>query len=156
MKKTMVGNCWIDYLYVFIAGAIMGWSYEVILHLFQDGTFVNRGMLHGQWLPIYGTGCALIAPLKQWMETSPAQYFLICVAVSGTLEYMTSWVMEMVYHTRWWDYSSDLSNPSGRFFSRRVTWIWGSRMSGHLCSSSLTGQNILQDSTADIEAFYNL
>ena len=26
----------------------------------QDGSFVNRGFLHGPWLPIYGSGSILI------------------------------------------------------------------------------------------------
>lgn len=116
MKGTMVSNHWLDYLYIFMVGAFIGWSYEVILHLFQDGVFVNRGMLHGPWLPIYGIGCVLMVTLKQWMGPRPLQYFLICVVVSGVLEYITSWAMEMVYHTRWWDYSSYLFNVNGCIF----------------------------------------
>lgn len=44
---------------LFLAGAVIGWIYEVLLNLFATGTFVNRGMLHGPWLPIYGTGCVI-------------------------------------------------------------------------------------------------
>ena len=34
----------------------MGWIWEVILHIIEDGMIINRGVLAGPWLPIYGAG----------------------------------------------------------------------------------------------------
>ena len=30
----------------------------------------------------------------------------MAMAVCGTLEYLTSYVMEKLFHARWWDYST--------------------------------------------------
>ena len=45
---------------IFFAMSFVGWAWEVGLHLIADGTFVNRGVLHGPWLPIYGTGSVMM------------------------------------------------------------------------------------------------
>lgn len=41
---------------LFFSFCFIGWLWEVSLHLVSDGEFVNRGVLHGPWLPIYGMG----------------------------------------------------------------------------------------------------
>ena len=40
--------------------------------------------------------------------------FVICFVLCGTLEYMTSFVMEKRFHARWWDYSKKPMNLHGR------------------------------------------
>ena len=44
-------------------------------------------------------------------------YFVISTAACGVIEYITSWGMEMIYHTRWWDYSNFPLNLNGRIFA---------------------------------------
>ena len=41
---------------LFFVLCFIGWIYEVSIHLVRDGVFVNRGTMHGPWLPIYGWG----------------------------------------------------------------------------------------------------
>ena len=48
---------------MFFGFCLVGWLWEVTLHLITHGEFVNRGMLHGPWLPIYGGGVVMIAVL---------------------------------------------------------------------------------------------
>jgi len=112
IEKTMT-----DIIFLFLTGALMGWCYEVMLHVFTSGTFVNRGMLHGPWLPIYGAGCLVIVGLKKLAGKKVPVYFLISTATCGVIEYITSWGMEMIYHTRWWDYSNFPLNLNGRIFA---------------------------------------
>ena len=47
-------------LALFFIASIIGWSFEVIMHIIEHGEFVKRGVLQGPWLPIYGYGCLLI------------------------------------------------------------------------------------------------
>lgn len=101
---------------LFLAGAVTGWMYEVLLNLATAGTFVNRGMLHGPWLPIYGSGFVLMVQLKKLIGNNTARYFMACTAISGVLEYITSWLLESIYHKRWWDYSELPLNLNGRIF----------------------------------------
>ena len=39
---------------LFFSFSLIGWLWEVGLHLVSDGEFVNRGVLHGPWLPFTG------------------------------------------------------------------------------------------------------
>ena len=105
-----------DCIVLFLTGAVIGWLYEVTLHVVTDGTFVNRGILHGPWLPIYGTGCLLIVGLKKIIGKRPVSFFTISMAVCGVIEYVTSWLMEVIWDTRWWDYSDCMLNLNGRVF----------------------------------------
>lgn len=106
----------IDVVFLFLTGAFLGWLYEVLLFVFKDGMLVNRGMLHGPWLPIYGLGCLAMVWLKKVVGDRPIPYFLISMAVCGVMEYISSWLSETIYHVRWWDYSSCPLNLNGRIF----------------------------------------
>jgi uncharacterized membrane protein len=107
----------INLVILFFAYAFLGWCIEVTLKYFQFHRFINRGFLTGPWLPIYGSGAALItvvikglAPLEFSVGTTFAVSFLLC----GFLEYMTSYVLEKRFHARWWDYSQKPMNLHGR------------------------------------------
>jgi len=107
----------INLILLFFAYAFLGWCIEVTLKYFQFHRFINRGFLTGPWLPIYGSGAALItvvikglAPLEFAVGTTFIVSFLLC----GFLEYMTSYVLEKRFHARWWDYSSKPMNLHGR------------------------------------------
>lgn len=43
---------------MFFLFAFLGWCWEVMLYLVTSATFVNRGVMHGPWLPIYEIGRA--------------------------------------------------------------------------------------------------
>ena len=45
---------------LFFVFSFIGWAWEVSLHLVRDGVFVNRGVMYGPWLPIYGSGGIMI------------------------------------------------------------------------------------------------
>ena len=107
----------INLILLFFAYAFLGWCIEVSLKYLQFHRFINRGFLTGPWLPIYGSGAALItvvikglAPLEFSVGTTFAVSFLLC----GFLEYMTSYVLEKRFHARWWDYSQKPMNLHGR------------------------------------------
>jgi uncharacterized membrane protein len=111
IKKTLT-----DTAFLFLTGAFIGWLYEVLLHVFKDGMFINRGMLHGPWLPIYGLGCLVMVWLKKVIGNRPISYFAVSMAACGVMEYTSSWLAETIYHVRWWDYSNCLFNLNGRIF----------------------------------------
>lgn len=98
----------------FFTFAFIGWTWEVLLHIVQDGTFVNRGMLHGPWLPIYGAGGVMILTLLSSLKKKPVQEFIAAIVLCGVVEYMTSYVSELMHGTRWWDYHGYFLNLNGR------------------------------------------
>lgn len=100
---------------IFLSMSMFGWLWEVGMHLVSYGEFVNRGALHGPWLPIYGTGAVLILTVLNRFRKNPALEFGAMIVLCGFLEYMTSLVMEIVTGgTKWWDYSGYFLNLNGR------------------------------------------
>ena len=107
-------SIWSIVLLFFIFSAI-GWVWEVSLHLVTDGEFVNRGVLHGPWLPIYGGGGVLILMLLNRLRKRPVLEFIGIVVLCGCVEYTTSFVLEILHNgERWWDYSGYFLNLNGR------------------------------------------
>lgn len=100
---------------LFFSFSFIGWLWEVSLHLISDGVFVNRGVLHGPWLPIYGTGGVLILILLKRLRDRPLWEFVSATALCGCVEYYTAWYLEMTHDgTKWWDYSGYFLNLHGR------------------------------------------
>lgn len=100
---------------MFFIFSFIGWAWEVSLHLLTDGKFVNRGVLHGPWLPIYGAGSILILTFLNRLRQKPVLEFLSIILVCGTVEYVTAYVLEAVTGgKKWWDYSGYFLNLHGR------------------------------------------
>ena len=53
----------IDYIAMFFIFCFIGWVWEVCLYLVKDMVLVNRGVMYGPWLPIYGAGGVFIIAL---------------------------------------------------------------------------------------------
>lgn len=75
--------------------------------------FVNRGFLNGPYCPIYGAGALLVITLLGKIQ-NPILLFFAGGLITCTLEYIISWVMEKLFHARWWDYSNNRFNINGR------------------------------------------
>lgn len=100
---------------LFFSFCFIGWLWEVSLHLVSDGEFVNRGVLHGPWLPIYGMGGILILVLLTRLRKNPIAEFFVAVVLCGFLEYFTAYHLEMTHNgMKWWDYSGYFLNLHGR------------------------------------------
>ena len=100
---------------IFFSMSLAGWLWEVGLHLITDGSFVNRGFLHGPWLPIYGSGSVLILVFLNKLRKRPLLEFLSIILLCGCIEYYISWFLEQIYDgKKWWDYSDYFLNLNGR------------------------------------------
>ena len=107
----------INLILLFFAYAFLGWCIEVTLKYFQFHRFINRGFLTGPWLPIYGSGAALITLAVKGLsplESSVGTTFVISFILCGVVEYLTSYCLEKRFHARWWDYSRKPMNLHGR------------------------------------------
>ena len=102
------------YFLLFFFCSMLGWLMEVTCKLFQFHRFINRGFLIGPYCPIYGFGAVFVTLLLSGFSDHPVAVFLLARLVCGTLEYVTSYVMEKLFHARWWDYSQRKFNLNGR------------------------------------------
>ena len=99
----------------FILYSFFGWVYESILCSCTSHSLVNRGFLNGPLCPIYGFGAVTVI-LAFWWEPDISLWnlFLSSMVLTCTLEYITSWGMEKLFHARWWDYSDYRFQLNGR------------------------------------------
>ena len=98
---------------LFIMYSIVGWAIEVINCYILNRKWTNRGFLIGPYCPIYGCGSILMTLLVS-DETDIISTFLKCMSICSILEYMTSYIMEKMFKTRWWDYTKNKFNINGR------------------------------------------
>lgn len=102
------------YIALFLIYSFIGWLTEVSAFLISDKKFVNRGFMVGPVVPIYGTGGILITLFLTRYYNEPVTLFCMAVIVCSLLEYFTSYLMEKLFKTRWWDYSNKKYNINGR------------------------------------------
>ena len=101
-------------LLTFFTGSAIGWVWEMLYAFVTSGELVNRGFLHGPWLPIYGCGCLLMLGIRHICDESKRHFFVLSMAGCGIVEYSTSWVLEALMGVRWWDYTGEFMNLNGR------------------------------------------
>lgn len=97
----------------FIIYSFFGWVYESLWSSFNEKEWVNRGFLSGPIIPIYGFGAVLFVLLLEDFN-NVAVIFLLGMVIACVLEYFTSWAMEKLFHSRWWDYHHYPFNLNGR------------------------------------------
>lgn len=89
----------IEHLFLwFLLYSCVGWIYESILVSILEKHWVNRGFLNGPVCPIYGAGAVLGILLLSGLKGHPILIFLISALGASVLEYVTSWVMEKLFH----------------------------------------------------------
>ena len=111
------------YIMLFAIYSVIGWIMEITLGFIEKRKFVNRGFLIGPYCPIYGFGgVAITILLRNFMITIDAVSLvdsiwistIVIMCICGILEYITSYVMEKLFHARWWDYNNFKFNINGR------------------------------------------
>ena len=102
------------YIMLFFIYSLAGWLIEMIPATIREKKFVDRGFLVGPYCPIYGCGVILITLLLQKYADDIVVTFFLSVIICGTLEYLTSYIMEKIFKARWWDYSNNKFNINGR------------------------------------------
>ncbi len=110
--------------YIFMIYSFIGWCYESLLVSIRKRSFVNRGFLNGPILPIYGSGGVMIYLIFWDYRDQLLLLFIGSCILATVLEYVTSVMMELLFHTRWWDYSSYRFHLQGRI-CLSVSLLWG-------------------------------
>src|SRR5574344_2723105 len=102
------------YFLLFMFYSFLGWIVEVVCKLIEKHKFINRGFLIGPYCPIYGWSCIFMILTLTKYENDPIILFLMAIVICSILEYFTSYFMELIFKTRWWDYSKKKYNINGR------------------------------------------
>ena len=91
-----------------------GWMWELLYYFLMKGKLINRGVLHGPWLPIYGVGGLIVLTLLTRVRKRPFVFFVSAVTLCGTVEYFTGWALEELFGAQWWNYDGYFLNLNGR------------------------------------------
>lgn len=125
-EALLFGEPFFYVFYFFFITAFIGWIYESCFVSVKEHKLTNRGFLNGPVIPIYGgAGTAIMLATNPFKEN----YFLVFLSgmiVASLFEFITSWVMEKLFHAKWWDYSNWKPNIQGR------VCLWASLFWGFL------------------------
>ncbi len=102
--------------WIFIIGCVIGVVFETIFVWATTGVYMRRsGMLYGPFNQIYGFGALLFTIfLYRFRKYNAIIIFLASMVLGMAFEYACSWIQEVVFHTRSWDYSNMPLNIGGR------------------------------------------
>lgn len=104
--------------------SFLGWMIECCYVRLCDGQWVNRGLLKGPVVPLYGFGALIVIYLLQRVSGHPAAIFITSFFFLSFLEYMVSWGLEKLFKAKWWDYSQRKWNIHGRV-CLQYSLYWG-------------------------------
>ncbi len=90
---------------VFFVYSCIGYICEIISSSIVQKKLVNRGFLCGPYCPIYGVGSLFILLLLLRFKEDPVLVFVLGALITTSIEYFTSFVLEKIFHNKWWDYS---------------------------------------------------
>ena len=99
-------------LYFFIY-SFLGWCTEVAYATVKERRFVNRGFLNGPWCPIYGVGVSAVVTLLDGFQDSLLLLYLSSFVLVTLIEGMTGFIMDKIFHHKWWDYTGLPFNIGG-------------------------------------------
>lgn len=103
-----------ELLIKFTVYSFLGWLCETVYCSVGQRKFVYRGFLNGPVCPIYGFGALLVLFFLMDVKDNLLALFTAGMVVTTVLEYLTSFLMEKLFHAKWWDYSNKPFNIHGR------------------------------------------
>lgn len=113
-----------EVLWIFIIYAFIGWCTEVSYAALDRGIFVNRGFLNGPYCPVYGCGVLIVIVILTPLKGNLLILFLGSFLLTSVLEYITGYILEKVFHNKWWDYSDKPFNIRG-YVCLKFSILWG-------------------------------
>jgi len=110
-------------LYFFVYG-FLGWCTEVAFAACKEQKFVNRGFLNGPICPIYGIGVGIVVQFLTPYKENLVLLYIASVVMVTALEWVTGFILEKIFHNKWWDYSKMPLNLNG-YVCLLFSLIWG-------------------------------
>lgn len=113
-----------EIIFYFIIYAFFGWCLEVIYQAIEHGKFINRGFMNGPYCPIYGLGVVIIVNLLSPIKENILLLFIGSVLLTTALEFVTGFILEKIFHQKWWDYTEEKFNCKG-YICLKFSLLWG-------------------------------
>lgn len=112
-------------IWYMILFSILGLLIETIYGYVSTGILESRkGLILGPFCPIYGIGAAFFIILLNEYKDSKVKLFIMGAIVGTIFEYICSYILQVIYGSKFWDYSYTTYQINGRV---SLTYIifWG-------------------------------
>ena len=119
MEVTMYKLLW-----VFAIFSFAGWVIGTAAAAFREKKFVDVGFLFGPWCPAYGFGGVMFAVFLRELKNELLFLFIGGVVLSFLVSLATGFVLEKIFHKKWWDYSRKKFQFGG-YVNLPYTVVWG-------------------------------
>lgn len=109
---------------LFFIYSFCGWCIEVAFVAVTVGKVENRGFLNGPICPIYG--CGMLSVLAALMPVR-GKWFLLFLGgmiICSAVELFGGWILDKIFHMRWWDYTDKPFNIGG-YICLGFSIMWG-------------------------------
>ncbi len=114
-KFTIMGFTITRLLAYFVIYSIIGFVIETIFGLVTKGVIESRkSFLYGPFCAIYGLGAVVMLIGLQKFKKNNYTLFFGGFLIGSLVEYIVSWIGEIIFHVKWWDYSNFAFNINGR------------------------------------------
>lgn len=114
-KFTIMGLSVWRILAYFIIYSVVGYIIETIFGIITKGVWESRqSFLYGPFCAIYGLGAAIMIIFLHKYSKNYTRLFIGGFIVGSIVEYLVSWIGEMLLGVKWWDYSDMPLNINGR------------------------------------------
>ena len=115
VKKGILGYSFWQILEYFIVYSILGYVIETLYGLLTKGVIESRqSMLYGPFCCIYGLGAICLLCIPKSAKKNNWTLFIAGFIIGSVVEYIVSWVGEVIFNIKWWDYSNFPLNINGR------------------------------------------
>ena len=109
---------------LFFIYSFLGWCVEVAFVAVTAGKVTNRGFLNGPVCPIYGCGMIGVLLALLPVEKNVWLLFLGGMVICSAVELFGGWILDKIFHMRWWDYSDKKFNIGG-YVCLAFSFMWG-------------------------------
>ena len=107
----------------FVLYSFFGWCFESTVVSVSQKKFINRGFLNGPVCPIYAVGALSIIFALYPIKDNILLLYILGALLATVIEYIIGWGMEVIFKTKWWDYSSHKYQLHGRIcLTSSITW----------------------------------
>ena len=113
-----------QWMLLFYIYCFFGWCFESAYVSLLEHHWVNRGFLRAPLLPIYGSGALCILLVCLPVKENSFAVFVLGVVFPTLLEYITGYVMELLFKMRYWDYTGKKGNING-YICLQSSIAWG-------------------------------
>lgn len=101
-------------LIYFILYSFIGWILESVYKSVLQKKVVNSGFLSGPFCPMYGIGAVMMYLSLKEVQNNLIVLFLYGLVILSIYEYVVGLFLEIVFKTKYWDYSEYKFNIHGR------------------------------------------